>query len=99
MGKHAQLTGPRSLNYIGLAKTNQAYRLMELALERKQFKNIVDNFDIVIIENNIAVCVLDIELFENKAEVLVLEGLQKGITGWVPLSWLPEEPKKVKLWQ
>ncbi|MCF7887172.1 MAG: hypothetical protein K9L71_02000 [Candidatus Omnitrophica bacterium] len=98
VGKHARLIGPRRLSYIGLARTGQSYRLMELALERKQFENIVDNFDIVIIENNIAVCVLDIELFKNKARVLVLEGLQEGITGWVPLSWLPEKPKKARLW-
>ncbi|MFO8053502.1 MAG: hypothetical protein R6U54_06060 [Candidatus Omnitrophota bacterium] len=96
VGKNAEVIGPRRLDYIGLARTNQAYRLMELALERKQFKNIVDNFDIVIIENNAAVCVLDIKLFKNKAKVLVLEGLQEGITGWVPLNWLPDSPVKAR---
>lgn len=99
VGKHAMLTGPRRLNYIGLAKTEPAYQLMELALERKQFKDIANNFDIVIIKNNSAVCVLDIELFENKAKVLVLEGLQEGISGWAPLSWLPEAPKRVRIGQ
>jgi hypothetical protein len=99
VGKHARLIGPRRLSYIGLAKNDQAYQLMEVALARKQFKDIANNFDIIIIENDIAVCVLDIELFENKAKVLVLEGLQEGISGWAPLSWLPEEVKKVRIGQ
>jgi hypothetical protein len=99
VGKHARLIGPKGLSYIGLARTDQAYRLMEVALERRQFKNIKDNFDIIIIENNSAVCVLDIELFKNKAKVLVLDGLQEGISGWAPLSWLPKELQKVRIGQ
>jgi hypothetical protein len=87
------------LGYLGIARTNQAYQLMDTALKLGKFQNALRNFDIVIVKNNLPVCVLDLELFNQRAKVLVLEGLQEGVAGWVPLSWLPDQPKEAKLWK
>lgn len=97
VGKYAKINGPIELHYIGIARTDKAYRVMEVALRRKKFRDIADNFDIYIVKNSTPVCVLDIKLFKGRAKVLVLEGLQEGATGWVPLSWLPDNPIKARL--
>jgi hypothetical protein len=72
---------------------------MDTALKLGKFQNALRNFDIVIVKNNLPVCVLDLELFNQRAKVLVLEGLQEGVAGWVPLSWLPDQLKEAKLWE
>ncbi|MCF7870938.1 MAG: hypothetical protein K9L95_04385 [Candidatus Omnitrophica bacterium] len=99
VGKYVKINGPFQLSYLGIARTKQAYQLMDTALKLEKFENALRNFDIVIVKNNLPVCVLDLELFNQRAKVLVLEGLQEGITGWVPLSWLPKQPEEAKLWQ
>lgn len=99
VGKYVKISGPFRLGYLGIARTNQAYQLMDTALKLGKFQNALKNFDIVIVKNNLPVCVLDLELFNQRAKVLVLEGLQEGVTGWVPLSWLPDQLKEAKLWE
>lgn len=99
VGKYVKINGPLRLGYLGIARTDQAYQLMDTALKLEKFQGALRNFDIVIVKNDLPVCVLDLELFNQRAKVLVLEGLQEGVTGWVPLSWLPEQPKEAKLWQ
>ncbi|MCF7917054.1 MAG: hypothetical protein K9L61_04680 [Candidatus Omnitrophica bacterium] len=96
VGKYREISGPSNLKYLGIARTNQAYRLMEMALERKEIEMVFENFDIAVVKNHIGVCVLDVKLFKHKAKVLVLEGLQEGAAGWVPLSWIKGDYQKVR---
>lgn len=99
VGKYQRISGPLNSDYLGIARTEPAYQLIELALGRQELKLALHHFDIAVVKNHTPVCVLDIELFANKAKVLVLSGLQAGITGWVPLEWLSGEVQAAKLWQ
>ncbi len=99
VGKYAKISGPARLDYLCVARTNQAYQLLDFALARKNLEVVFTNFDIVVVKNNTPVYILDIEIFRDRAKVLVLEGLQEGAAGWAPLSWFSGRPESVKLWQ
>lgn len=99
VGKYCKISGPLLFRYLGVARTKQAYQLMEMALERNEIETALKSFDVAVVKNYTGVCVLDVKLFEDKAKVLVLEGLQQGTTGWIPLSWIKGNYQKARLWQ
>ncbi len=100
-GRYVKIDGPFCWGYLGVARTNYAYRLMEKALgdsDMTRFRAVLKNYDIAVIEKNTPVVVLDVEILEGRARVTVLEGLQQGATGWIPLDWVESSYQKAKFW-
>ncbi len=101
VGRYVKLNGPFCWDYLGLARTDYAYGLMQAALDeydRELFQIVLKNYDIVVVEKNVPVVVMDIEIFEARAKVSVLGGLQQGACGWIPLSWIEDSYQAAKLW-
>lgn len=100
MGRYVKLDGPFCWDYLGVARTEQAYRLMEAALveaDQDIFQAVLKNYEIVVVEKNTPVIVLDLEILKGKARVTVLGGLQQGATGWIPLDWIKRSYQRAKL--
>ncbi|MBD3263840.1 MAG: hypothetical protein GF375_01905 [Candidatus Omnitrophica bacterium] len=91
MGKWVKINGPESLSRLGVAVIPEACDLMNAALvplDKKDFKEVLKSFSILRIKNHTSAIVVDIELFKNRAKVVLLSGLYKGRSGWIPISWL-----------
>lgn len=91
VGKWVKINGPCHRNIIGLAFNKKACDRVNITFRygnRENLEAVLDSFDILRIKNHVSALVLDIELFEDRARVVILSGANKGISGWVPLSWL-----------
>lgn len=101
VGRYVKIEGPFCWEYLGVARTDQSYQLMEAVLARQDqdlFQVLLKNYDIVVVEKNMPAMVLDVKIFEGKAKVVILRGLQRGATGWVPLSWVGDSCQRARLW-
>jgi hypothetical protein len=91
VGKWVKINGPCRRNIIGLASNEKACDRMSITLRygsRDNFEAVLDSFDVLKIKNHVSALVLDVELFEDRARVVILSGVNKGVSGWIPLSWL-----------
>lgn len=53
--------------------------------------------DILRIKKDTHAIVVDLDILENKAEVILSSGLYKGTKVWVPIHWLDNNDKRPKL--
>ena len=95
IAKRAKIKGPWNWKYLGVAPDDKTCDFLILTAndnDQKSLKGLLESFSVLRVKNNTAAFVLETKIFEGKAKVLILEGLQEGRTGWVPLQWLKEKP-------
>ncbi len=91
VGKWAKIQGPFCWDNIALSlrkETCDDYAFLLKISDEETYEEALNSFDVVRVQNPISAVVLDVLIFENKAKVMVLEGLHRGRSGWVPLSWI-----------
>jgi len=91
VGKWVKINGPLERRIIGIAFDQNTCDRVSLTLsygDREDFDNVLDSFNILRIKNHVSALVVDIDLFKGRAKVVILSGRNKGISGWIPLSWL-----------
>lgn len=96
-GRWIELHGPYCWQTLGVALDEEVCDLLRdasLALDKKKFSDVLAMFRVLRIEKNTKVVVLEMKISEDKAKVLLLTGLYKGQTGWVPLEWLQGNEKR-----
>ncbi|MBU2101816.1 MAG: hypothetical protein ABH865_06970 [Candidatus Omnitrophota bacterium] len=90
-GKYVELHGPFCWDYLGVARDEAACDAMMRVLARhdkREYFNILNSFRILRVTKNTKATILELQVSEGRAKVLVLTGLHKGFSGWVPLSLL-----------
>ena len=96
-GKYVELHGPFCWDKLGVAQDEETCDAMMRILaqgDKHKFFDVLNSYRIFRVQKNTKVVVLEVKLFEGKAKVLILTGLHKGFTGWVPCAWLDGNEKR-----
>jgi hypothetical protein len=99
-GKYVELHGPFCWDKLGVAQDEAACDAMMRILasgDKHAFFGVLNSYRIYRVEKNTKAVVLEVKLFEGKAKVLILTGLHKKFTGWVPLAWLDGNEKRPRI--
>ena len=91
VGKRVKINGPAWWSNLGVALTEGECNKLIVASyyeDRKALKAVLESFDIMRVKNHVSAIVVDTKIFEAKAKVILLRGLYKGMSGWVPIAWL-----------
>ena len=93
VGKRAEVHGPFCWDTLGVALDKESCDLMIRVIrmaDKKMFKALLKATEIVRIDKNAKVLVMDTEVFEGRAKVVILSGSEgfKGVSGWIPIEWL-----------
>ncbi|MEI8349255.1 MAG: hypothetical protein WCI77_03785 [Candidatus Omnitrophota bacterium] len=91
VGKRAEIHGPYCWDTLGVALSEEHFALMRSALETKDeklFSEVLKCYNILRIEKNTKVFVLYTETLARRAQVVILTGIYRGMSGWIPLEWL-----------
>lgn len=103
VGKWVKINGPFGWRILGVAldeDTCDELILMSRHAGRINFDKTLNSFNVLRIKNHTHAVVIEVKLFEGKAKVLLLSGMYKGMSGWVPLEWLDgnqERPALAKI--
>ncbi len=95
-GKWAVINGPKDYQNLGVTLDAETCDLMITVLgwrDKGEFDFFLQRFNVLRIQNHAHAYVLNVELFEGKAKVVVLDGLQRPFTGWIPVQWLEGNEK------
>lgn len=90
-GKWVQINGPQKWKIIGVALDELTCDKLIAASEAKDqgyFTQLLKNYDVFRIPNGSSALVLDVKLFEGKAQVMVFKTIYERESGWIPISWL-----------
>lgn len=98
VGKRVELHGPFCWDTLGVALDEQTCDLMiqvSRMADKKLFKALLKATEIIRVDKNAKVLVLDTEIFEGRAKVVILTGTEsfKGMSGWIPIDWLKGNDK------
>jgi len=91
VGKRAEIHGPYCWDTLGVALTQEHFALMRSALEtgdKKLFLEVLECYNILRIEKKTKVFVVYTETIARRAQVVILTGIYRGMSGWIPLEWL-----------
>jgi hypothetical protein len=55
------------------------------------------SYKVMRVSYNAKALVLDTKVFEGKAKVIIITGVYRGMTGWVPIEWLKGNEKLPRL--
>ncbi|UCC94604.1 MAG: hypothetical protein JSW40_07275 [Candidatus Omnitrophota bacterium] len=91
VGEWVEIHGPFCWDKLAVARDEETCDLMNYALcinSKTMFLRIWESTDVVGITKNTKAMVLETKPLEYKAKVLILTGINKGITGWIPIEWL-----------
>ncbi|MBD3246227.1 MAG: hypothetical protein GF333_04380 [Candidatus Omnitrophica bacterium] len=91
VGKRVELHGPFCWDRLGLGRTEQACEWIRTMVDKNGeefFVNALRTADVLYLNKNEKALVLDLQIFEQRAKVLILTGVHTGVAGWVPLKWL-----------
>lgn len=99
-GKQVQINGPADWDVLGIALDKPTCdKMIAVVRYRDQdyFSNFLESYDVFRIPNGSSALVLDIELFEGRAKVMVFRTLYERESGWIPLSWLDGNQYRMKM--
>jgi len=102
VGKYIEINGPRNCPEVGVAFSESTCDKLIRAIHYKtkgDFDRLLEYFDVARVKNHTSAFVVDAKYFEGKAKVVVLSGLHKGISGWIPIEWLANNSIKTPFWQ
>ena len=102
VGKYIEINGPDNFSEVGIAFSENTCDKLIQAINfksEKDFNNLLEYADIARVKNHTSAFVVDAKYFEGKAKVVVLSGLHKGISGWIPIEWLAKNSTKTPFWQ
>lgn len=100
VGKRVEIHGPSCWDTLGVAldKTTCDELRETLNPENKGiFETLLTSYKILRITKNTKALVLDAEIIEGKAHVVILTGIYKGMSGWIPIEWLDGNEKRPTL--
>ena len=100
VGKWAQISGPWSWRTLGVALDEETCEVLGSIFRyggRVNFDKILGSFNILRIKNHTSVLILDVKLSESRAKIVILSGMYKGMTGWIPLEWLNQNEERPAL--
>ncbi|MDD3295740.1 MAG: hypothetical protein PHU64_00075 [Candidatus Omnitrophica bacterium] len=90
-GKRIIINGPSKFKNLGVAPDKDVCDALIVAAEygdKELFEGILNSFDVIRIKNNSSAVVIEEDLFGYKAKVLLVSGLHRGLSGWIPIDWL-----------
>jgi len=102
VGKYIEINGPDDFSEVGVAFSESTCDKLIHAINyksKRDFDGLLEYFDVARVKNHTSAFVVDAKYFEGKAKVVVLSGLHKGISGWIPIEWLARNSTKTPLWQ
>ncbi|MDD3151046.1 MAG: hypothetical protein PHV68_09490 [Candidatus Gastranaerophilales bacterium] len=96
VGKRIEIHGPFCWEKMGVALDEKNHEISKQSLEfcnkrvyRKAIYSDSHFADAILgIEKNTKALVVDVSYLEAKAKVIILTGLHKGMSGWIPIEWL-----------
>lgn len=91
VGKRVEIHGPYRWDTLAVAQDKQTCDQLKAALDPRSkeiFVTLLNSFKVVRITKNTKALVLDIEVLEGRAQIIILTGIYRGVSGWVPLEWL-----------
>ena len=98
VGKWVKINGPAGVRYIGIGANEEACEWLIAILQNgkhRDFIQALESFDVVVTKNYTSAIVLDAKIFEGRAKVTLLSGLNEGASGWIPIGWLDGNKEKV----
>lgn len=104
IGKQITIHGPFCWDTLGVARNRRtcAFLIDVLDLGDEVTYNAIIHalpysLQIMRTDKNTKAIVTEVELFERRAKVILLEGYYRGMSGWVPLEWLQGNQKRPRL--
>lgn len=99
-GKSVELNGPVNSRIIGVAITEDACD--ELVIMSRyggwsNFNKALDSYNVIRVKNHTSAVVMEVNLFEGTAKILLTRGVYDGMSGWVPIEWLDGNQIRPKL--
>jgi len=91
VGKWVRINGPVGWSGVAAAFDEETCDKIILILRYGSWKNyddLLDSFDILLIRNRVKAMVVDMKHLEGKAKVVILGGRDSGLSVWVPIEWL-----------
>ena len=99
VGKWVEINGPRYWKTLGVCLDERACDRLICVIEQggqSDFELELYSYRTLRIKNHTAAMVLEAKLNEGKAKVLLLNGLHKGFSGWIPIEWLANNSERPK---
>lgn len=93
-GKYIEIHGPFCWKNLGVALDEEICDKLIEALsnnDKERFDYLLESFRVLRISKNTKAVVLELKISENKAKVLILSGIHKGLCGWIPINWLDNQ--------
>ncbi|MFH1771568.1 MAG: hypothetical protein ABH872_02015 [Candidatus Omnitrophota bacterium] len=95
VGKRVQLNGPFCWDTLGVAFDEHTHDILaqtlsfedEISYRRVIYKSSYA-YETLRTKKNTKAIVLDVDYAKRCAKVSLFEGIDRGITGWIPLEWL-----------
>lgn len=97
IGRRAEIHGPYCWDTLGVAVNKEHFILMRSVLDtrdEKLFLEVLKCYDILRIEKNTKVFVVYTEPLQRCAQVVILSGIYKGMSGLIPIEWLDGNDKE-----
>ena len=91
VGKWVRINAPNYERYLGVALDEQTCDQLIALLgygQEREFRRFLKSFKILKVKDKTAALVKDVYVFEGKAKVVLLSGLYRGASGWIPIEWL-----------
>jgi hypothetical protein len=100
VGRRVEIHGPYCWDTLGVALDSQTCDNLRAALhsqDKKMFITLLNSFGILRITKNTKALVLNVEVLEGRANIVILTGIYRGMSGWIPLEWLLGNEKRPSL--
>jgi hypothetical protein len=96
VGKRVEIHGPYCYDRLGVALDKKTCDSLREALNPRSkvmFDTLLNSFSVLRITKNTKALVLSVEILEGRAKVVILTGIYKGMSGWIPIEWLKGNKK------
>ena len=96
-GKWVVVNGPASYESLGVCLDEKSLERLLIILQRgdkQDFEQALESFRILRVKNHFHAVVLQENVYEGTARVLILDGLHRGFSGWIPLGWLRDNHRR-----
>jgi len=100
MGRWVEIHAPDDWCVLGIALDEEACDSLIEAFQsgnKYRFRAALAASEVLRIDRNEKAIVDDLLILEGKAKVILLTGLYKGTSGWIPIEWLDGNQKRPRI--
>lgn len=101
VGKRIIINGPKELAYLGVAADENTCKKLYAIFcygSADNFEKSLKGRGVTKIKNRSKAFLVDVNIPEKLARITILEGFYKGLSGWIPITWLDENTSHTPLY-